>query len=110
MIEIDQDRALRRLMDLLSISAITGEEGPVKAYLIAALHGAGVPEGAIRVDDAASRIRFPCQTGNLIVSLPGTGAGARRLLSAHMDTVPLARDAEPVVRGERIVPAGKTGL
>jgi len=110
MIEIDRDRALARLMDLLAISAPTGEEGPVKDYLIAALRNAGVSDAAIRVDDAPSRIRLPCQTGNLIVTLPGTGPGPRRLLSAHMDTVPLARDAEAVVHGDRIVPGGKTAL
>src|SRR5262245_56468530 len=107
---LDQDRALERLMDLLSLSAPTGEEGPVKDYLIAALRSAGIPDGAIRIDDAPSRIRLPCQTGNLIVTLPGTGSGRRRLLSAHMDTVPLSRNAEPEVRGERIVPRGKTAL
>ncbi|MBI4604746.1 MAG: M20/M25/M40 family metallo-hydrolase, partial [Planctomycetes bacterium] len=32
------------------------------------------------------------------------------LLSAHMDTVPLARGARPVVKGERIVPQGPTAL
>jgi tripeptide aminopeptidase len=110
MIDIDQNRALGRLMDLLSISAPTGEEGPVRDYLIAALRSAGVPDGAIRVDDAPSRIRLPCQTGNLIVTLPGTGGGPRRLLCAHLDTVPLARNAEPVARDERIVPRGKTAL
>jgi len=62
------------------------------------------------VDDAPSRIDLPCQTGNVIVLLPGTVPGPRRLVSAHMDTVPLARNAEPVVRGDRIVAMGETAL
>lgn len=107
---VDRDQALARLLDLLSISAPTGEEGPVRDYLIGALSSLGIPGDSIREDDAPSRINLPCQSGNLIVSLPGTAPGPRRLLVAHMDTVPLARNAEPVVRGDRIVPMGQTAL
>ncbi len=70
----------------------------------------GVPASAIHVDDAPARIPVPCEVGNLIVRLDGTRPGPRTLLSAHMDTVPLARGAQPVVREGRIYPRGATAL
>ena len=47
------------------------------------------------------------QIGNLVCKLPGTQPGPRRLLMAHVDTVPLCRGARPVRRGRWIVPADK---
>lgn len=107
---IDTAAALRRLHELLSISGPTGEEGAVAEHVVRAIREAGVPAELIHRDDSPSRIPVPCQCGNLIVVLPGTVPGPRRLLSAHLDTVPLARGARPVVKGERIVPAGPTAL
>ncbi len=51
-------------------------------------------------DDAAQALGGDC--GNIIVKVPGTGKGARLLLSAHVDTVekPGAVPAKPVVEGE----------
>lgn len=108
--DIDREAALARLMELLSISAPTGEEKPVSDHLRDAFTRLGVPEASVRIDDAPARISLPCQVGNLIVTLPGTTGGPRRLLSAHMDTVPLARHAVPMMRGERIVPKASTAL
>ena len=44
-------------------------------------------------------------TGNLICKLPGSIRGPRRLLMAHMDTVPLAVGATPVRQGDELAPA-----
>ena len=107
---VETEAALRRLIDLLSISGPTGEEGAIADHVIRAALDAGVPEDCIRRDDAPSRISLPCQCGNVIIVLAGTIPGPRRLLSAHLDTVPLARGARPVIEGERIVPAGPTAL
>lgn len=41
------------------------------------LEGLGVAPDLIRVDDAASRISLPCESGNLLVSLPGSLPGPR---------------------------------
>jgi tripeptide aminopeptidase len=46
--------------------------------------------------------------GNLIVKLPGTMPGPRRLLMAHMDTVPVCRGAKPVVTGRFVKSADPT--
>jgi hypothetical protein len=53
---------------------------------------------------------LPTQTGNLIVTLPGTRPGPRLLFSTHLDTVPLAAGAVPVRAGKRITPRGRTAL
>ena len=47
------------------------------------------------------------EVGNLIIQLPGTVKGDRRLLMGHMDTVPLCRGAVPVRKGARIVSKGR---
>ncbi|MBN1422867.1 MAG: M20/M25/M40 family metallo-hydrolase [Planctomycetes bacterium] len=106
----EDTRALARLLRLLSISAPTGEEAPIRDAIIEELIAIGVPPDAIREDDAPARIELPCQAGNLIVRMPGTMPGPARLLSAHIDTVALARGAEPEVRGDRILPKGPTAL
>lgn len=46
--------------------------------------------------------------GNLVCKLPGTRRGARRMLMAHVDTVPLCEGVRPVVRGNWVVPADKS--
>jgi tripeptide aminopeptidase len=107
---IDDERALDRLMRLLLIDGPAGEEGAVRDFLVEELVRIGVPRDAIREDDAPTRIDLPCQSGNLIAVIEGTAPGPRRLLSAHMDTVPLARGARPVRRNGRIVAEGQTAL
>jgi len=106
----DEERAVERLMRLLSVPGSTGEEGPMRDFLVEELVRLGVPRAAIREDDAPTRIDLPCESGNLVVLLPGTVEGPRRLFSAHMDTVPLATGTRPVRRGERIVSAERTAL
>lgn len=107
---IDRDAAIKRLMRFLSIEGITGQEAAIAADVRAALIEAGVAESAIRFDDANTRIPVPTQTGNLIVDLPGTRGGPRLLFMTHLDTVPLAAGARPVLKDDRIVPAGATAL
>jgi len=110
LVRIDEGLAVSRLMDLLRISAPTGEEKAVADHLVRLFRDLGLRADQIRVDDSPSRIPLPCDTGNLIVSLPGTLDRPRWLLSAHMDTVPLARGAVPVLDGGVIRPQGTTAL
>ena len=107
---IDSENALRRLLDLLAVPGVTGEERGVIEHVRAEVLRLGVPESAVIVDDAPSRIPLPSQSGNLIVKLPGTRSGPSRLLMAHVDTVPLVRGAQAVVDGDRIRPSGATAL
>src|SRR5262245_45570685 len=107
---VDRDAAVARLMRFLAIEGTTGNEAAISREVTKALVEAGVPRSAIRSDDANGRIPLPTQTGNLIVDLPGTRTGPRLLFMTHLDTVPLCAGAKPVLKEDRIVPAGKTAL
>ena len=109
-LSFDEDKAVARLLRFLSIEGITGQEQAIAREVVKALTEAGVPRRAIRFDTANKRIPLPTQTGNLIVTLPGTEPGPRRLFMTHLDTVPLCAGAQPVRRGGRIVAAGNTAL
>jgi tripeptide aminopeptidase len=106
----DGKKAVARLMEFLAVEGITGQEEAIGKAVVQALVDAGIPRKAIRFDRAHEKIPLPTQTGNLIVDLPGTLPGPRRLFMTHLDTVPLCAGAHPVLKGKRIVPAGKTAL
>ncbi|MSQ94043.1 MAG: M20/M25/M40 family metallo-hydrolase [Gemmataceae bacterium] len=107
---VDPDQAIARLMRFLSIEGITGQEQAIGTDVVRCLRELGIPEDAIRFDHANAQIPLPTQTGNLIVTLPGTKPGPRRLFSTHLDTVPLCAGAAPIRKGNRIVPQGQTAL
>jgi tripeptide aminopeptidase len=107
---INERRAQAHLMDLLAVEGTSGREGGVAAAITGKLLAAGCRRSWIAHDEAHHRIREDFEVGNLIVKLPGSERGPRRLFSAHMDRVPLCRGAEPVRRGDRIVAAGRTAL
>jgi tripeptide aminopeptidase len=110
-LSIDAGRAVDRLLRFLSVEGTTGNEKAIGADVAAALAEAGVPRRAMRFDEAATLIPLPTQTGNLIVTLPGTRPDLPRFLfMTHLDTVPLCAGAKPVLRGQRIKPAGPTAL
>jgi len=110
LISVDSDKAIARLLRFLAVEGITGQERAIGAEVAKTLREAGVPESAIHFDNANTKIPLPTETGNLIVTLPGTKPGPRRLFSTHLDTVPLCAGAVPIRKGERIVPQGKTAL
>jgi tripeptide aminopeptidase len=107
---LNHDKAIAQLLRFLAVEGITGQEQAIGAEVVKALREIGIPEKAVRFDNANKQIPLPTQTGNLIVTLPGTKAGPRRLFSTHLDTVPLCAGALPVRKGNRIVPQGKTAL
>jgi tripeptide aminopeptidase len=106
----DTEAAIGRLMRFLAVEGITGKEKRIGHEVVRALTEAGVPRRAMRFDSANEQIPLPTETGNLLVSLPGTRPGPRRLFMTHLDTVPLCAGVEPVRKGGRIFPAGKTAL
>src|SRR3977135_3695882 len=111
MTNIDPSAAVSRLMRFLAIEGVTGQEAAIGRDIAAALKDAGVPAKAIRLDDANTRIPLPTQTGNLVVTLPGTRPGPRLLFTTHLDTVPLGAGAVPVrVSKDRIEAEGATAL
>ena len=107
----DVAAARRVLLDLLAIPGVSGKERAVAERIVKWLREAGCPAAAIGFDTAHTKTPLRGEAGNLIVKLPGTQPGPRRLLMAHMDTVPVCLGAKPVVRGGHVESADpKTGL
>lgn len=107
----DLARARRVVLDLLAIPGVSGREKAVGNHIADRLRKAGCPADAIAFDDAHTRTPIAGEVGNLIVRLPGTRSGPRRLLMAHMDTVPVCLGAKPAVKGNFIVSTDpSTGL
>jgi len=92
---------------MMAIPGKSGREGRVLDFIREQLRRAGAPAGAIRSDQAHKRSPLGGEAGNLACKLPGTRRGARRLLMAHVDTVPLCEGVKPVVRDGIVVPADK---
>jgi tripeptide aminopeptidase len=107
---VDAGQAVDRLMRFLAVEGTTGHEAAIGREVVRALRAAGVPAKAIRFDTAHERIPLPTETGNLIVTLPGTRPGPRLMFAAHLDTVPPCTGAVPLRKGNRIVAAGNTAL
>jgi tripeptide aminopeptidase len=100
-------RARALLLDLLEVPGVSGREGEVMDWIAARLRKAGAPTNAMHKDQAQRRSPHNGTVGNMALVLPGTLKGPRRMLSAHVDTVPLCEGARPVVKGDSIVPADK---
>src|SRR5580698_1256546 len=101
--KIDERTALKLVTELMAIPGRSGEERAVITAIKSQLRKIGVPAAAITEDTAHKRSPLGGEAGNLIVKLPGTIRGPRRLLTAHVDTVPLCVGCQPVRRGNKIV-------
>jgi tripeptide aminopeptidase len=105
------DAALQLVMELMAIPGLSGHETAVRDAVIATLVDEGLPRSAITIDTANRRSPLGGESGNLIVNLPGTRRGPRRLLMAHLDTVPLCAGCQPMLDGRLVRSANKqTGL
>jgi tripeptide aminopeptidase len=97
------------IMALLAIEGSSGRERKVAEFVTRQLRRGGVSGAAIRHDSAHRRSPFGGEIGNLVCKLPARGSGMadqpRRLLMAHLDTVPICVGTRPVRRGGRIVSA-----
>lgn len=99
-VKINEKAATDRVAKMMSIPGRSGEELEIANFITSQLKAAGVPESAIQKDSAHRKSHIGGQTGNLIVKLPGTVKGPRRLLMGHIDTVPLCVGSKPVRDGE----------
>jgi tripeptide aminopeptidase len=99
------------VLELLAIPGGSGNEKDVADQIVKRLREAGCHADWISFDSAHTKTPLKGNVGNLIVKLPGTGPGPRRLFMAHMDTVPVCIGTKPVVAG-RFVKSGNpaTGL
>lgn len=83
MVAVNKERMLNEFKEIVAIPCETLEERPVFDYLAAKLTELGF---TVEEDDAGEQLGGSC--GNLWAFLPGTKAGATRVLfSAHMDGV-----------------------
>lgn len=111
---VSEDEATELVMQLMAIPGRSGEEAAVMEFIAEQLRAAGLAPAAIKFDSAHKRSVHRIasgaegEVGNLIVKLPGTVKGPRRMLSAHADTVPICVGCEPVRKGDRIVSAKPT--
>jgi tripeptide aminopeptidase len=92
-------RAQQLVLELMAIPGKSGEEAAVAEFIRGKLLAAGAPAEAIFADNANKHTLIRGNTGNLILKLPGTGKGPRRMLTAHMDTVPICIGTRPKVEG-----------
>jgi tripeptide aminopeptidase len=101
---IERKTALELVEQLIAIPGKSCEEAGVAKFIVERLLAAGVSENAIRFDQVQRKSPYGGNCGNLIVKLKGTVRGPRRLLMAHLDTVPLCVGARPVRDGDVIRP------
>ena len=104
----DLAAARKLVLDLLAIPGVSGDEKAIAERIVHHLKAAGCPAAAIHFDNAHTKTPTKGNVGNLIVKLPGTLPGPRRLFMAHMDTVPVCVGAKPVVAGRFVKSADPT--
>ena len=99
------------ILDLLAIPGKSGEEAEVAAFIRQHLLDAGADPKAIVTDNAHKKSPLTGNVGNLIFKLPGTLKGPRRMLTAHLDTVPICVGCKPQRKGNFVRSADPmTGL
>lgn len=98
-------------MQLMAIPGTSGQEQGVIDAVTSELIKAGAPRDAIETDDAYQHSPLGGSVGNLVFKLKGTLKAPRRLLMAHLDTVPICIGCQPVRKGNRVQSADpNTGL
>jgi tripeptide aminopeptidase len=108
---VSDAEALHIVMQLMAIPGRSGEETAIMDFIRDELIEAGAPKSLLAMDDAHRRSPIGGSVGNMTLKLPGTTRGPRRMLSAHVDTVPICIGSRPTRKGSRIVSANKkTGL
>lgn len=107
-LEPDAAKALDLAVRLMGIRGKSGEERGVVELIKSELLAAGANPADITNDDAPTRSPLGGEIGNLVFKMQGTISGQRRLLMAHMDTVPLCQGCKPVVVGDYVESADKT--
>lgn len=106
--DFDRSMAVNLVMELMAVPGRSKQEGRIVELIISKLLAAGVSPSNITTDNANRRIPGGGEIGNLIVKLPGTQRGPRRLLMAHVDTVPICVGCQPVLDGDAIRSADRT--
>ena len=107
---------LKLVMEMMAIEGPSCQEGRVAEFITKKLRTGGAAAGSIKNDQAHRRTPRQGEVGNLVLKLPGRGSASmrkapRRLLMAHMDTVPICVGSQPVLKKHHVESADpKTGL
>lgn len=111
---LNRTRAQSLVMKLMAIPGKSCEETAVAQFIVDALLAAGLKKNAIAHDNAHLQSPFGGERGNLIVTLAGSAGRTReprRMLMAHIDTVPICVGCKPVRKGNIVRAADPaTGL
>jgi len=115
MTTLNRKTAEKLALDLMAIPGKSGRESDVATYIRGVLYShKSLAGNAVQVDRAHKRSPFGGEQGNLIVKIPGSRGRTkepRRLMMAHMDTVPICVGGVPVRKGHVVHSrAGDTGL
>ncbi len=106
-----EKNAIELVKELMAIPGGSGEEAGVAEYIIKKLKSSGFSKSDFKFDSANKKSPIGGEIGNMVLKVKGTIKGPRRLLMAHMDTVPICVGAVPVQKGNVIKPKSKeTGL
>jgi tripeptide aminopeptidase len=106
-----ESETVQLLLELMAIPGASGDERAMADRVRQELISAGAKPDSIVTDQAHRRTPVAGNTGNLIFKLPGKSGLPRRLLMAHLDTVPVCVGTQPVLRGRQIVSANpRTGV
>lgn len=97
---LDTSLALQTVLQLMAIPGKSGEEAQVAEAISKELLYVGANQEQLFTDNAHKQAIIAGDTGSLILRLPGTVKGPRRMLSAHLDTVPICVGTKPVVDGD----------
>jgi tripeptide aminopeptidase len=101
-VTINSDSAVDLVLQMMAIPGRSGQEGRIAEFVVQQLYAAGIQPSQIQFDDAHRKSPIGGESGNLIVKLPGTLKRPRRLLMAHLDTVPLCVGSKPYLDGDVI--------
>lgn len=109
--KLDGASPLATVMKLMAITGQSGQEKAVMDFIADRLYRAGAEAKMLQHDRAHFKTPLAGQVGNMVLKLSGNVKGPRRMLSAHVDTVPVCVGSQPVQKGNLIESADpKTGL
>ena len=97
--QLKRESRIRQVIQMMAIPGKSGEEKEIANYITNQLIRAGADRRSIKTDTAHRRTVIKGNCGNLIFKMPGTYRAPRRMLSAHMDTVPICVGCQPVRKG-----------
>ena len=104
--QINQERVLSRLIEMIQIDSVSYQEGPMTDYLQKYFEELGYD---VYRDEAGKAIGGD-HAGNLLLHIPGTIEGEAICLNAHQDTVEPGIGIEPVYKDGKVTSAGNTIL